>query len=112
MGSCGLDATWLLGTLRKEPSQNGEGKVLCPEIPGHVEGGLAGVVMSGLALQGGDTKVFPGLWEFWTQNFWPSLGLSENGGLAFDFGGNSVSWESFLVSAQVPWHGYSHSPLP
>lgn len=60
VGICGLFATWLLGRLWKELGQNGAGRAFCPRPYGV----LAGMVMSGTALQGGDTKVFPGLWEF------------------------------------------------
>lgn len=66
--------------------------------------------ISGPALQGGDTKVFPGLWEFWNQNFWTRLGPYEWGGLALAFMELS-SWESFLISTQVTWH-WLFSPHP
>lgn len=48
-------------------------------------GGLAGILVSGLAFQGGDTKVFPGLWEFWTQNFWLRLGVGRAGPCFVEF---------------------------
>lgn len=64
------------------PEWGREGFLSCDPGP---YGGLAGVVISGPALQGGDTKVFPGLWEFWTQNSGTKLGPQEWGGLALAF---------------------------
>lgn len=60
------------------------------------------MVMSGPALQGGATKVFPGLWTFWTQNSWARLGTSVWGGLAFAF------WEFSLKSQGESCFGSGH----